>query len=157
MPSLLVTNDYPPKIGGIQSVLWEMWRRLPPNDTVVLTTPYDGAAAWDRLQEHRVERTREPVLLPNPWLRSRIDRLADDIDADVVFLDPMLPVGALGPLLRRDRPYVVVAHGAEITAYGRVPPSNLLARQVLRRAAGVVAFGSYPMAECVRTDRKSIV
>ncbi len=156
MPSLLVTNDYPPKIGGIQSVLWEMWRRLPPNDTVVLTTPYDGAAAWDRVQEHRVERTREPVLLPNPWLRSRIDRLADDIDADVVFLDPMLPVGALGPLLRRDRPYVVVAHGAEITAYGRVPPSNLLARQVLRRAAGVVAFGSYPMAECVRTAGGSL-
>ena len=30
MPSLLVTNDFPPKIGGIQSYLYELWRRLPP-------------------------------------------------------------------------------------------------------------------------------
>ena len=28
---LLVTNDFPPKIGGIQSYLWELWRRLPPD------------------------------------------------------------------------------------------------------------------------------
>ncbi len=28
---LLVTNDFPPKIGGIQSLLWEWWRRLPPD------------------------------------------------------------------------------------------------------------------------------
>ncbi len=25
---LLVTNDFPPKVGGIQSYLWELWRRL---------------------------------------------------------------------------------------------------------------------------------
>lgn len=150
MPSLLVTNDYPPKVGGIQSVLWEMWRRLDPQRTTVLTTPYDGAAAWDATQEYRVVRTREPVLLPTPWLRGHIDSLADEVAADVVFLDPMLPLGALGPQLRAGRPYVVVAHGAEITGYGRIPPANLLARRVLRRAAGVVAFGSYPMAECAR-------
>ena len=30
VPSLLVTNDFPPKVGGIQSYLWELWRRLPP-------------------------------------------------------------------------------------------------------------------------------
>jgi len=23
---MLVTNDYPPKIGGIQTYLWELWR-----------------------------------------------------------------------------------------------------------------------------------
>ena len=40
---LLVTNDFPPKVGGIQSYLWELWRRLPPDDFTVLTSPYDGA------------------------------------------------------------------------------------------------------------------
>ena len=34
-PHLLVTNDFPPKIGGIQSYLWELWRRLPPDDVTV--------------------------------------------------------------------------------------------------------------------------
>jgi phosphatidylinositol alpha-1,6-mannosyltransferase len=36
---LLVTNDFPPKIGGIQSLLWEWWRRLPPESLAVITSP----------------------------------------------------------------------------------------------------------------------
>ncbi len=43
MKHLLVTNDFPPKVGGIQSYLWELWRRLPPESTTVLTTPRRGA------------------------------------------------------------------------------------------------------------------
>ena len=150
MPSLLVTNDFPPKLGGIQSVLWEMWRRLPAAETTVFTTPYDGDAQWDAQQNFRIVRSRDKVLLPTPWVHRVAQHLALDVGADVVFLDPMLPLGAIGPRLRDQTPYVVVAHGAEITGYGRVRPINLLARRVLRQAAGVVAFGHYPMAECVR-------
>ena len=78
MRHLLVTNDFPPKVGGIQSYLWELWRRLPPDEFVVLTTPHEGTAEWDRAQAFAVVRTREPVLLPTPSLRRRIDRLADE-------------------------------------------------------------------------------
>ena len=38
MHHLLVTNDFPPKVGGIQSYLWELWRRLDPQSFTVLTT-----------------------------------------------------------------------------------------------------------------------
>ncbi len=37
--------------------------------------------------------------------------------ADVIFLDPMLPLGAARARASRAAPYVVVAHGAEITGY----------------------------------------
>jgi phosphatidylinositol alpha-1,6-mannosyltransferase len=37
MRHLLLTNDFPPKVGGIQSYLWELWRRLPPDDVTVFT------------------------------------------------------------------------------------------------------------------------
>ena len=47
MKHLLVTNDFPPKIGGIQSLLWEWWRRLPADQFAVLTSPYAGAAEFD--------------------------------------------------------------------------------------------------------------
>ena len=47
MTHLFVTNDFPPKVGGIQTMLWELWRRLDPTSFTVLTTPYDGDAAWD--------------------------------------------------------------------------------------------------------------
>jgi len=65
---LLVTNDFPPKIGGIQSYLWELWRRLPAAETTVLTTPYSGDRAWDAQQAFRVERRRETVLWPTAGL-----------------------------------------------------------------------------------------
>jgi phosphatidyl-myo-inositol dimannoside synthase len=145
MPSLLVTNDFPPKHGGIQSYLYELWRRLPPGDTTVLTTAFPGAERWDADQAFRIERVRERVLLPTPAVVRRIDALAREVRADVIFLDPMLPIGWAGPRLTA-APYVVVAHGSEITGYARTPGSSAMARRVLRNAAAVVAAGSYPAA-----------
>src|SRR6266550_3766731 len=83
MPSLLVTNDFPPKVGGIQSYLWELWRRLPPGEVTVLTTPYPGSADFDRAQAFRVVRDRHRVLLPTPALAGRIDALAREHGAEV--------------------------------------------------------------------------
>lgn len=148
MTHLLVTNDFPPKIGGIQTLLWELWRRLDPDSFAVLTTPYEGATAWDDAQPFRVVRTREPVLVPHPGLVSQIDRLAAEIDADSVVLDPALPLGLVGPHL--ERPYSVLLHGAEVTVPGRLPVSRLALRRVLRGADRVVAFGGYPAAEAER-------
>ena len=154
MTHLLVTNDFPPKIGGIQSYLWELWRRLPPADTVVLTTPHAGAARWDAQQPFRVVRTREPVLLPQPWLARRIDALADEVAARVVMLDPALPLGALGRSLRR--PYGLVLHGAEITVPGRLPGSKQVLGSVLRGAVHIIAAGGYPAAEACRAARRAL-
>ncbi|MFV0306619.1 MAG: glycosyltransferase family 1 protein, partial [Desertimonas sp.] len=106
MKHLLATNDFPPKIGGIQSLLWEWWRRLPPDRFAVLTSPYRGAAEFDAEQAFRVERTREPVLLPHPWMVRHIDRLAAEVGADLVVLDPAIPLGLVGPSLAL--PYDVV-------------------------------------------------
>lgn len=142
MTALLATNDFPPKIGGIQSYLYELWRRLPPESATVLTTPYEGAAEWDAQQAFRIVRTRQGFLLPTSAVRRQVDALAREVDAQVVFLDPMLPLGHIGPRLTA-APYVVIAHGAEITVYGRLPGTGSLGRRVLRHAAGVVAAGRY--------------
>lgn len=145
MKHLLVTNDFPPKVGGIQSYLWELWRRLPPDSFTVLTTPHPEAATWDAEQRFAVERTRQPVLLPTPGLRDEIDQLAERTGAELVVLDPALPLGALGPSLRRR--YAVVLHGAEITVPGRLPGTRALLGRVLRGADRVIAAGGYPLAE----------
>jgi len=151
---LLVTNDFPPKIGGIQSLLWEWWRRLPPTSFAVLTSPYDGAAAFDAAQPFRVERTREPVLLPHPWMVRRIDALAREVGAELVVLDPAVPLGVVGPSLQL--PYDVVLHGAEVTVPGRLPVSRQLLGHVLRRARHVVAAGGYPGAEAERAAGRAL-
>ncbi len=145
---LLVTNDFPPKIGGIQSYLWELWRRLPPAETVVLTTPHAGATEFDRAAPIRIVRTRQPVLLPTPGLVRHVRRLAGELDADLVIIDPALPLGLIGPAL--GRPYGVLLHGAEVTVPGRLPASAQVLAGVLRRAHVLFAAGNYPAAEASR-------
>ncbi len=142
---LLVTNDFPPKVGGIQSYLWELWRRLPPEDVAVHTTPYEGTGAFDADQQYTVSRSREPWLLPYPWLPRRVERLARDHGAELVVWDPALPVGLAAP--RVDLPYAVVLHGAEVTIPGRLPLLRPLLGHVLRGASLVVSAGGYPAAE----------
>jgi phosphatidylinositol alpha-1,6-mannosyltransferase len=155
MPSLLVTNDFPPKLGGIQSYLYELWRRLPPDETTVLTTPYAGDRAWDAQQGFRVVRTKQRVLFPTRALARAIDALAREVHADVIFLDPMVPLGLLGSRLTA-APYVVIAHGAEITVPGRLPLMQSLARRVLVGAGGVVAAGRYPEREAEHAARRDL-
>lgn len=145
MKHLLVTNDFPPKIGGIQSLLWEWWRRLPSDSFAVLTSPHPGAAQFDAAQSYRIERTKEPVLLPHPWMVQRINSMAKDFGADFVVLDPALPLGLVGPSLHL--PYMVVLHGAEVTVPGRLPGSKQVLGHVLRGAEHVIAAGGYPSRE----------
>jgi phosphatidylinositol alpha-1,6-mannosyltransferase len=151
---LLVTNDFPPKVGGIQSLLWEWWRRLPVDQFAVLTSPYKGAGEWDAQQEFRVERIRESVLLPHPLMVKRINDLARDFKADFVVLDPAVPLGIIGPNL--DLPYAVVLHGAEVTVPGRLPGSQQVLGRVLRRAAHCIAAGNYPAREAERAAGRAL-
>lgn len=151
MTHLLVTNDFPPKVGGIQSYLWELWRRLPldpPDRVTVLTTPYAGAAEFDRAQPFAVHRSKAPVLLPQPWLTQQVDRLAADVGAKLVVLDPALPLGLIGPFLKS--PYAVVLHGAEITVPARLPGSRQALRRVVQGADLLIAAGDYPAADARR-------
>ncbi len=145
---LLVTNDFPPKVGGIQNYLWELWRRLPPDDVVVHTTPYAGSAAFDAEQPFTVVRSTERWLLPGPHLVRRVRRLAQRHEVDLVVIDPALPAGLIGP--RLGLPYGVVVHGAEVAIPGRLPVLRPLLRRVLDSATGVIAAGGYPALESER-------
>jgi phosphatidylinositol alpha-1,6-mannosyltransferase len=151
---LLVTNDFPPKIGGIQSLLWEWWRRLPAASFAVLTSPHRGAAEFDAAQPFRVERVREPVLLPHPAMVRRINQLAGEIGAGLVVLDPAVPLGLVGPSLQL--PYDVVLHGAEVTVPGRLPGTKQALAAVLTRARHVVSAGLYAAREAERAAGRAL-
>lgn len=154
MKHLLVTNDFPPKIGGIQSLLWEWWRRLPPTSFAVLTSPYEGTADFDAGEPYRIERTREPVLLPHPWMIKQVNDLAREFGADFVVLDPAVPLGLIGPSL--DLPYQLVLHGAEVTVPGRLPGAKQALAYTLLRAEGIIAAGGYPAAEAVHAAGREL-
>jgi phosphatidylinositol alpha-1,6-mannosyltransferase len=151
---LLVTNDFPPKIGGIQSYLWELWRRLPADEAAVLTTAYPGATEFDDEAPIHVERIDHPVMLPTRSLARRIDETAERLGVDLVLLDPALPLGRLGPAL--ERPYGLVLHGAEVTVPGRLPGMRGALARVLRGARIVVAAGGYPADEGERAAGRGL-
>lgn len=148
MASLLVTNDFAPKVGGIQSYLWELWRRLPAGRASVLTTPHRQAAAFDAAAPLLVTRTWDPVLLPHPLMGPRIRRQADRDGAALVVLDPALPLGWVGPGL--GRPYALVLHGAEVTVPAVLPGVDRLLARVIGGARLLVCAGGYPLAQAAR-------
>ena len=147
---LLVTNDYPPKTGGIQVYLHELWRRLETGRATVLTaSSHPDAAAFDAATDVVVERIASSTLfLPLPSVRRAIEAAITRHQPDLVLLDPAWPLGLLGPSL--SRPYGVILHGAEVAIPGRLPLVASSLRHVLRHAEVAVCAGSYPEAEARR-------
>ena len=151
--TLLVTNDYPPKVGGIQSYLHELWQRLDPTATAVLTASSHPAApgfdADSAARGLRVERVGSHTLyLPTRGAVAAIDAAIDEVQPSLVLYDPFVPLGLVG--VRHDVPYGVVLHGAEVTVPVRLPIVRRLARSVLGAATVVVSAGSYAEDEARR-------
>jgi len=147
---LLVTNDFPPKVGGIQNYLWDLWSRLDPASFVVLTASSDDdATSFDAAQAARgvrIERVPGSILFfPSPQVHRDIDDCVRTHGIDLVLLDPALPLGLLGP--RLGVPYGVILHGAEVTVPGRLPGARTALARVLRDTSIVVSAGRYPEAE----------
>ena len=157
MPThLLVTNDYPPKTGGIQVYLHELWRRLPPGRAVVLTASSDpGASDFDAATNVAIERVKQSLLFfPTPRVLRQVRDAVARHDPDLVILDPAWPLGIIGPFV--GRPFGVILHGAEVTIPGRVPIISSTLRYVLRRASVAVSAGSYPEAEALRNAKEGL-
>ena len=143
MPSLLVTNDFPPKVGGIQSYLYELWRRLPPDETTVLTTPYDGRGRVRRARRRSASNgSRERVLLPTPAAgaarrRARARGRRRRRSSSTRCCRSGWSGRACAPRRTSSSPTA-----PRSPCPGGCPGARALARRVLRGAAGVVAAGS---------------
>jgi phosphatidyl-myo-inositol dimannoside synthase len=154
MAHLLVTNDFLPKVGGIQSYLWELWRRLPSDRVVVLTASSDDASAmrtFDAAAPMRIVRTSDKWLVPTAKLRRRIIELARTHEVSHVVIDPAFPLGWMGPALAQvGLTYSLVLHGAEVTIPARLPVTKQMMRRILGGATHVFSAGGYPLAEAMR-------
>jgi phosphatidylinositol alpha-1,6-mannosyltransferase len=68
---LVVTNDFPPRAGGIQSFVEALVRRLPPDEVVVYAPAWAGAAAYDAGEPYVIERHPGKLMLPAPAVARR--------------------------------------------------------------------------------------
>jgi len=138
---LLLTNDYPPKTGGIQIYLHELWRRLPPSQVSVFTRDHPGAAAFDQSEAYPITRAPDKFLLPTVGLKQRLNAHLAKLDPDLVLIDPALPLGLLGKQL--NRPYGVVLHGAEATIPSQLPGLRQAMNYVLGHAEVIISASQW--------------
>lgn len=142
-----MTNDFPPKTGGIQVYLLELWSRLDPARFSVLTaSSHPDAAAFDASSALHVMRTGTRLLyLPGPRTRRRVRAAIARENPDLVLFDPAFPLGALAAFGRGvGRPFGLLLHGAEVSLPARLPVLRPIARHILRRADVLICAGTFP-------------
>ena len=147
MKTLLVTNDFPPKLGGIQSYLFGLLSTLDPSGVRVLAPDHPGSGEFDAAQPYEVFREPTSRLYPTPRLLRRICELAAGMD--VVQFGYAFQSWLIGPAMRRRTgvPYVVFVHGAEVLMPLRAPgASRLLMRGSLESAAGIFTVSAHTAA-----------
>lgn len=133
---LLVTNDFPPRRGGIQSYLSEFVGRLVEagsHSITVYAPQWKGAQGYDdvaRAAGYRVVRHPSTLMLPVPTVDSRMRRLIAQHDIDTVWFGAAAPLALLAPRARQAGATRVLAstHGHEV-GWSMLP----VARSVLRR------------------------
>ena len=139
MRALLVTNDYPPKVGGIQQYLSNLVGHSTASFRVL--APYHPGAPSDP----DIVRGRASYMLPTPRTYRRLERHVRDFEPDVVVFGAPHPLAQLGPRLSKAYgiPYVVVAHGAEVTLPGVVPLVRQVIVRTFRQAALVFTVSGF--------------
>jgi len=130
---LLVSNDFPPRRGGIQSYLQELVDHLAAAGTHTLTVyapNWKGADEFDRHAAYEVVRHPGTLMLPVPSVTGRMRQLIERHDADTVWFGAAAPLALMAPLAREAGAGRVVAstHGHEV-GWSMLP----VARTALRR------------------------
>jgi phosphatidyl-myo-inositol dimannoside synthase len=124
--TLVVTNDLPPRTGGIQTFLHEVLRRQDPRDIVVFGPRHEGSETFDATAGYEIHRHDGPII-PAPWVAKRAAEVAAISGASQVMLGSGMPNAHLIPFLRRlGLPTsLVITHGNE-AGWAQLPGGRAL-------------------------------
>ncbi len=142
--TLLVTNDFPPRQGGIQTYLHTLAGELPPEDLVVYAPAWEQGVEhhpeFDAAQPFRVVRHPTSLMLPTPDVAARTIAILREERCEAVWFGASAPLALLTPVLRAAGAKRVVActHGHEV-GWSMLPG----ARQALRRIGSTVDVLSF--------------
>ncbi|MGP4113084.1 glycosyltransferase family 4 protein [Streptomyces sp. 4N509B] len=149
--TLIVTNDFPPRPGGIQAFLHSMALRLDPRRVVVYASTWkrdaegrEATARFDAEQPFPVVRDRATMLLPTPRVSRRATALLREHGCTAVWFGAAAPLGLLAPALRAAGAERLVAttHGHE-SGWARLPASRQLLRRIGEHTDTLTYLGEY--------------
>ncbi|MEU6475640.1 glycosyltransferase family 4 protein [Streptomyces sp. NPDC047017] len=149
--TLIVTNDFPPRPGGIQAFLHNMALRLDPGRLVVHASTWkrsregvEATAAFDAGQPFPVVRARTTMLLPTPDATRRAVALLREHGCTSVWFGAAAPLGLMAPALRRAGAERLVAttHGHE-AGWAQLPAARALLRRIGQSTDTITYLGEY--------------
>lgn len=145
--TLIVTNDFPPRLGGIQAFVHALAKGLPPEQVVVYTSRTgdpQADAAFDAEQLYPVIRDRSRCLLPTPRVARQAQRLVADHACTRVLYGAAAPLGLLAPRLRKTgiTRQVGLTHGHEVW-WARVPGSAAMLRRIGNQVDVITYLGRF--------------
>lgn len=149
--TLIVTNDFPPRPGGIQAFLHNMALRLDPDRLVVYASTWkrgrdgiEATAAFDAEQPFTVVRDRTTMLLPTPDATRRAVGLLRGHGCTSVWFGAAAPLGLMAPALRKAGAERLVAttHGHE-AGWAQLPASRQLLRRIGESTDTITYLGEY--------------
>jgi phosphatidyl-myo-inositol dimannoside synthase len=153
--TLLVTNDFPPRPGGIQSFVHALAVRQPPGSLVVYSSDWRGSAAFDAAQPFPVIRERTSVLLPTRAVARRAATIARENGCDTVWFGAAAPLGLLAAGLRQRAGVmraVAQSHGHEV-GWAALPGARAALRRIADGADMITYLGEYQRVRLDRTLR----
>ncbi|MDJ0383326.1 glycosyltransferase family 4 protein [Streptomyces sp. G-G2] len=149
--TLIVTNDFPPRPGGIQAFLHNMALRLDPDRIVVYASTWKrgaqaraATAAFDAEQPFPVVRDGATVLLPTPRVTHRAAGLLREHGCEAVWFGAAAPLALMGPALRRAgaRRVVATTHGHE-AGWSQLPGARGLLHRIGEGTDTITYLGEY--------------
>jgi phosphatidylinositol alpha-1,6-mannosyltransferase len=152
MPRVLVlTNDFPPRAGGIQVFVHALAGGLPPGDVTVYAPAWEGAAEFDARQPFRVERHPTSLMLPVPAVARRAEHIIKRDGCGAVLFGAAAPLGLLAPRLRRAGAsrQVAITHGHE-AGWAALPVARTLLRRIGDSVDTVTYLGEYTRLRLAR-------
>ncbi|RFU40247.1 glycosyltransferase family 1 protein [Actinomadura logoneensis] len=149
--TLVVTNDFPPRPGGIQAFVHGLTVRRPPGSVVVYAPAWRGAAEFDAAQPFPVVRHPTSLMLPERDVQRRAVDLLRAEGCDSVLFGASAPLGLLAPALRRAGAgrIVGVTHGHE-AGWASLPGARGLLRRIGDAVDVLTYLGEYTRSRMAR-------
>jgi phosphatidylinositol alpha-1,6-mannosyltransferase len=144
MRTLVVTNDFPPRPGGIQAFVHQLAVRQPAGSIVVYASDHPGSAAFDAAQPFPVVRHPTGLLLPTPDVLRRARAIVRAERCDTVWFGAAAPLGLLTRRLREAgvHRFVASTHGHE-PGWAVLPGARTLMYRIARDVDLLTYLGEY--------------
>jgi phosphatidyl-myo-inositol dimannoside synthase len=148
--TLVVTNDFPPRVGGIQRTLESLCRALPAERVSVIAPACQGSDAFDAAAGFDIVRERRRFVWPTPAFADRVEIEIARTGAEVVLFGDAFPLALLGPrLASHGTPSVVLAHGFDYWL-STVPVAHGVMKRMTSHASRVAGCSEF-ISRRVRT------